>query len=35
MGSYLDGLAESEKLRDSGVPTDEEFEAKKKDIRDR
>ncbi len=32
--SYLDELAELGKLRDAGVLTDEEFEAKKKDILD-
>ena len=34
MGSYLDGPAELQKLRDSGVPADREFKAKNKDIRD-
>ena len=32
--SSLDELAQLGKLRDSGVLTDEEFEAKKKDILD-
>jgi len=32
--SYLDELGELGQLRDAGVLTDEEFEAKKKDILD-